>query len=45
MTQYRLIAQAGADLDIEAAFDWYEKEQQGLGRQFLDEVRAIRSNC
>lgn len=40
MTPYRLIAEPGADLDIVAAFDWYEKEQNGLGRQFLDEVRA-----
>jgi plasmid stabilization system protein ParE len=40
MTDYRLIAQPNADLDIVAAFDWYEKEQTGLGRQFLDEVRA-----
>lgn len=40
MTEYRLIAEPSADLDIVAAFDWYEKEQTGLGRQFLDEVRA-----
>ncbi len=40
MTEYRLIAEPGADLDIEAAFDWYEREQTRLGRQFLEEVRA-----
>jgi toxin ParE1/3/4 len=40
MTDYRLVSEPRADLDIEAAFDWYEKEQTGLGRQFLDEVRA-----
>lgn len=38
MTAYRLISEPRADLDIEAAFDWYEKEQTGLGQQFLDEV-------
>ena len=40
MTKYRLIAGPGVDLDIEAAFNWYEKEQTGLGREFVDELRA-----
>jgi len=37
----RLVAEPPADLDVEAAFDWYEKEQPGLGLEFLDELRAV----
>ncbi|MCP9927426.1 type II toxin-antitoxin system RelE/ParE family toxin [Cyanobium sp. CH-040] len=37
-----------ARLDLEAAARWYEAQEQGLGRQFLDEVRLtferIRAN-
>ena len=40
MKSYRLDATAGADLDVEAAFDWYEGEEQGLGSDFLDELRV-----
>ena len=40
MTAYRLIAEPSGDLDVEAAFEWYEKEQAGLGIEFLDELRA-----
>ena len=40
MTEYRLVSEQQADLDIEAAFQWYEKEQSGLGLEFLDELRA-----
>ncbi len=40
MTEYRLVSDPRADLDIEAAFLWYEKEQPGLGLEFLDELRA-----
>jgi toxin ParE1/3/4 len=40
VTEYRLISEPQADLDVEAAFDWYEKEQPGLGLEFLDELRA-----
>lgn len=40
MTEYRLVSEPQADLDIEAAFQWYEKEQPGLGLEFLDELRA-----
>ena len=40
MTEYRLVSEPQADLDIEAAFQWYEKEQSGLGLEFLDELRA-----
>ena len=40
MTEYRLVAEPRADLDVAATFDWYEKEQAGLGQDFLDELRA-----
>ena len=40
MTQYRLLAEPEADLDVAAVFEWYEKEQSGLGREFVDALRA-----
>lgn len=40
MTAYRLVSERRADRDIESAFEWYENEQQGLGIEFLDELRA-----
>lgn len=40
VTEYRLISEPRADLDVEAAFDWYENERPGLGLEFLDELRA-----
>lgn len=40
MSEYRLIAELSVDLDVEAAFEWYEREQAGLGVEFLDELRA-----
>ena len=40
MTQYQLRAEPSVDADVEAAFDWYEGEQEGLGLEFVDELRA-----
>jgi plasmid stabilization system protein ParE len=40
VTEYRLVAEPRADLDVAATFDWYENEETGLGREFLDELRA-----
>ncbi len=40
MKRYHLLSDVAADADIEAAFEWYESEQLGLGLEFLDEVRA-----
>jgi plasmid stabilization system protein ParE len=37
---YSLLSDVAADADIEAAFEWYESEQSGLGLEFLEEVRA-----
>jgi plasmid stabilization system protein ParE len=39
MTEYRLVAEPRADLDVAGTFEWYEKEQLGLGRDFLDALR------
>jgi plasmid stabilization system protein ParE len=40
VNRYRLLSDVASDADIEAAFEWYESEQPGLGLEFLDEVRA-----
>ena len=40
MTEYRLISEPRADLDVQAAFEWYENERPGLGLEFLNELRA-----
>ena len=37
MTPYRLVVESRADLDIAAAFEWYEREQAGLGQEFFIE--------
>ena len=39
MTEYRLVAEPRADLDVAAAYQWYESEQAGLGLEFLDQLR------
>jgi hypothetical protein len=38
--EYRLISEPPVDLDVEAAFEWYENEQPRLGVEFLEELRA-----
>ena len=40
MSGYRLVSDPRADIDIEAAFEWYERERPGLGLDFVDELRA-----
>ena len=40
MTGHWLVSTPRADLDVEAAFEWYENERSGLGLEFLDELRA-----
>ena len=40
MKGYRILSNAASDADIEAAFEWYESEQPGLGLEFLNETRA-----
>ena len=39
MTEYRIEAEPSVDADIEAAFQWYEREEPGLGFEFIDELR------
>ncbi len=40
MKRHSLLSDVASDADIEAAFEWYESEQPGLGLEFLDEIRA-----
>jgi plasmid stabilization system protein ParE len=40
VTEYRLVSESLVDLDVEAAFEWYENERAGLGVEFLNELRA-----
>jgi len=40
VTAYRLVAQPRADLDVVAAYQWYESERAGLGAEFLDQLSA-----
>jgi plasmid stabilization system protein ParE len=37
---YRIEAEPAVEADVEAAFDWYEFEEPGLGLEFLEELRA-----
>jgi len=38
--QYAIEAEPAVEADVEAAFDWYEGEELGLGFEFLEELRA-----
>jgi len=40
VSRYRIDAEPAVDSDVEAAFNWYETEEAGLGIEFLDELRA-----
>ena len=40
MKKYRLETTPAVELEVEAAFEWYEHEQTGLGFEFLGELRA-----
>jgi plasmid stabilization system protein ParE len=37
---YGIKAEAAVEADVEAAFDWYEVEEPGLGFEFLHELSA-----
>ena len=39
MKEYRLESTPAVELDIEAAFEWYEREEFRLGFEFLDDLR------
>jgi len=38
--QYAIEAERAVEADVEAAFNWYEGEEPGLGLEFLEELRA-----
>ncbi len=40
MNVHRLVSGPSVDLDVEAAFEWYDNERAGLGVEFLEELRA-----
>ncbi|PSN11713.1 addiction module toxin RelE [filamentous cyanobacterium CCT1] len=40
---YRLIIRPQAELDIQAAFEWYETQTPGLGSEFIRAVDASLS--
>ena len=40
MKQYRLEAEVAVELEVEAAFEWYEGEEPNLGIEFLEQVRS-----
>jgi len=40
VTHYRLEANIAVELDVEAAFEWYEAEETRLGVLFLEELRS-----
>jgi hypothetical protein len=40
VTEYRLVAGPRVDLDVAAAYQWYENEEPGPGWAFLDQLLA-----
>jgi toxin ParE1/3/4 len=38
MTEYRLILQPEAEVDLESAFVWYESKREGVGERFIHAV-------
>ncbi len=40
MKRYAIEAEPAVEADVEAAFNWYEREEPSLGFEFLDELRA-----
>jgi plasmid stabilization system protein ParE len=40
VTGYAIEATPAVEADVEAAFDWFEGEEPGLGFEFLEELRA-----
>jgi plasmid stabilization system protein ParE len=38
---YELIIRPEAEADMAGAFAWYEERREGLGREFLNEERAV----
>ena len=40
MKRYAIEAEPAVEVDVEAAFEWYEGEEPELGFEFLGELRA-----
>ena len=40
MKRYAIEAERAVEADVEAAYNWYEGEEPGLGLEFLEELRA-----
>ncbi len=40
MKRYAVRTEIAVEVDVEAAFEWYEGEEPGLGFEFLEELRA-----
>lgn len=40
MKRYKIEAAPAVEADVEAAFNWYETEEAGLGLEFLRELRG-----
>ena len=40
MKRYGIESEPAVEADVEAAFDWYEAEEPGLGVEFVAELRA-----
>jgi plasmid stabilization system protein ParE len=38
--RYAIAGEIAVEADVEAAFDWYEAEEAGLGFEFVRELRA-----
>ena len=38
---YELIIEPEAELDLEQAVNWYNKQRPGLGREFLERVEEV----
>ena len=39
MKPYAIEAELAVEADVEAAFNWYQREEPGLGFEFLEELR------
>jgi hypothetical protein len=42
---YKITYRKEAEQDIDDAANWYEKQSNGLGFDFLDEIEKKRKNC
>lgn len=40
MSRYKIESGSAVEADVEAAFEWYEGEEPGLGLEFLDDLRS-----